>query len=68
MGWKMRITCGAGNSGRNTLNFLGRCLFSLLRQFGGFPDEYYNAKDLGDGNVQKLFGSEKQRKRSWWRP
>jgi hypothetical protein len=53
---------------QNTLNFLGRCLFSLLRQSGGFPDEYYNAKDLGDGNVQKLFGSEKQRKRSWWRP
>jgi len=49
-------------------NLIGRIFWFLIRGYGGFPDEYYNAKDLGDGNVQKLFGSEKQRKRSWWRP
>ena len=51
-----------------SLNLFGRIFWFLIRGYSSFPDEYYNAKDLGDGNVQKLFGSEKQRKRSWWRP
>jgi len=52
-----------------SLNLFGRIFWFLIRGcYGRFPDEYYNAKDLGDGNVQTLFGSEKQRNRSWWRP
>jgi hypothetical protein len=51
-----------------SLNLFGRIFWFLIRSYRGFPDEYYDAKDLGDGNVQTLFGSQKQRKRSWWRP
>jgi hypothetical protein len=51
-----------------SLNRLGRIFWFLIRGYSSFPDENYNAKDLGDGSVPTLFGSEKQRKRSWWKP
>jgi hypothetical protein len=54
---------------RGWFKLLGRFLLALLTPMGlgRMPEDDYGAKDLDGGGLQTLFGSDKQRKKSWWK-